>query len=133
MDSYLTLGALVASIGAILAIITFWMNLGKQLSEATSEAKAARAEADSLKDDVKLARDDANQARQTAALVSGKHDILMTTLGDVRVEFARDYVSHKALSATEQRFADSMDGVRQELTKISDRIYQILDRVSGKT
>lgn len=133
MDQVLTWGAIIGSLGAITAAITFWVNVGKAQQKAASDAESARADVKSIKEDVKALWEGAGSAKTIAAAAVVKSDLLLVTLNDARLEFARDYVNHKTLNATEERMAAAVESVKTELTKVNDRLYQILDRLSVKT
>jgi hypothetical protein len=92
MQDLLTWGALIAASGSIIAIITFWMNRGKAEAEASTKADAAAA-------------------RATAALA--KAELVSAQLAEARIEFARDYASHKDLGAAEMRYAAALALTRE--------------------
>ena len=109
MQDALTWGALIAASGSIIAIITFWMNRGKAEAEASTKADAATAMA-------------------TAALA--KTEFVSAQLAEARIEFARDYASHKDLAAAEVRYAAALDSLRTELRGMNERLDRIIDRFS---
>lgn len=133
MNDVLTWGAIIGALGAIIASIKFWMDLGKAQQKAESDAESAREDIKELKESIKGATVDAAAARSVAAASGAKYDLLSSTLNEARLEFATNYVSHKALTATEERMASAVESVKTELTKVNDRLYQILDRLSVKT
>lgn len=133
MNEVLTWGAVFGALCAIIASIKFWMDLAKAQQKAESDAESARDDIKELKESIKEATTDAAAARTIAAAGGAKYDLLSSTLSDARLEFARDYVNHKALTATEERMASAVESVKTELTKVNDRLYQILDRLSVKT
>jgi hypothetical protein len=106
MQDVLTWGALIGAGGAIIAIITFWMNRGKAEAEALAKAEGAHSIA-------------------LSALT--KTELLSTQLNESRLEFARDYVNHKDLAAAEARSADLMNGVRSELRGMNDRLDRVIE------
>lgn len=129
MNDFLTWGAIIGALGSIIVTIKFWMEMGKAVAEAAS----AREDVKSLREEIKAANSEGNAARTTAAMVAGKHDLLIADMNRLRVEIATNYVSHPQLMASEQRYNDSIDKIQTELTKMNDRLYQILDRVNVKT
>jgi hypothetical protein len=102
----LTWGALIAASGSVIAIITFWMNRGKAEGEALLKAESA-------------------QVAAGAALA--KAEFIATQLADARVEFARDYASHKDLAAAETRFAVAFDNLRTELRGTNERLDRLIE------
>lgn len=133
MNDYLTWGAMIGALGAIIASVKFWMDLGSAQQKSASDAAQARLDVANLKEDVKAVRDEASQARTVAAMAAGKNDLLLTELHGIQLKFAQEYVSHNALTATEERMACAVESVKRELTTVNDRLYQILDRLSVKT
>ena len=107
MQDVLTWGALIAASGSLVAIVTFWMNRGK--AEAESAAKA-----------------DAAAAAATAALA--KADLVASQLAETRIEFVRDYASHKDLAAAEVRYATALDSLRTELRGMNERLDRIIEK-----
>jgi hypothetical protein len=105
----MTWGALIAAGGSLIAIITFWMNRGKAEAEASAKAEAAASAA-------------------TTALA--KAELVAMQLADARIEFARDYASHKDLAAAEVRYASALDSLRSELRGMNERLDRIIDRFS---
>lgn len=101
-DGFLTWGALIASLGSVVAIVTYWMNRGK--AEARVEMAIASASA-----------------------ACAKVDFLSLQLSDARIEFASDYASHKDLAASEARYATAIDGMRAELRGVNERLDRIIE------
>lgn len=128
MNDFLNWGAIIGALGSLVVAIKFWMEMGK----AVSEAAAARDDVKLLREELKVAAADANAARTTVAMVAGKHDLLIADMNRIRVEMATTYVTHPQLTASEVRYADTIDKIQTELTKMNDRLYQILDRVNVK-
>lgn len=112
MSDILTWGALIAASGSLVAIVTFWMNRGKAEAEAFAKADAAAATA--------------NAALAKAEFISGQ-------LAEARIEFARDYASHKDLAAAEVRYAASLDSLRTELRGMNERLDRIIERFAQHT
>jgi hypothetical protein len=109
MQDILNWGALIGAAGSIIAIVTFWMNRGK-------------AEADAL------ARSDG--AYSAAANALAKAERVAAQIAEARIEFARDYASHKDLAAAEVRYATELDSLRSELRGMNERLDRIIDRFS---
>ena len=107
MADILTWGALIAAAGSLAAIVTFWMNRGKAEAEACAKADAATAAA-------------------TAALA--KAELVAGQLADARIEFARDYASHKDLAAADMRYAAALDSLRTELRGMNERLDRIIEK-----
>ncbi len=107
MQDVLTWGALIAASGSLVAIVTFWMNRGKAEAEASAKADAATSAA--------------TAALAKAELVSGQ-------LADARIEFARDYASHKDLAAADMRYAAALDSLRTELRGMNERLDRIIEK-----
>src|SRR6266403_1010010 len=101
MQEILTWGALIGAGGSVIAIITFWMNRGK--AEADTLAKA-------------------ETASQMAAAALARSELVSSQLAEARIEFARDYASHKDLAAAEMRFATALDSLRTELRGMNERL-----------
>jgi len=49
-------------------------------------------------------------------------------LVEARIEFARDYASHKDLAAAEVRYAAALDSLRTELRGMNERLDRIIER-----
>jgi hypothetical protein len=107
MQDVLTWGALIAASGSLVAIVTFWMNRGKAEADALAKADAASA---------------------TAHAALAKAEIVSAQLAETRIEFARDYASHKDLAAAEVRYAAALDSLRTELRGMNERLDRIIER-----
>jgi hypothetical protein len=107
MQDLLTWGALIAAGGSLIAIVTFWMNRGKAEAEACAKAEAAAATA--------------HTALAAAERVSAE-------LSDARVELARDYATHRDLTAAEVRYTTTVEGLRTEMRGMNDRLDRIIER-----
>jgi|SRR5882672_514720 hypothetical protein len=103
----LTWGALIAAAGSLVAIVTFWMNRGKAEADALAKADAASA---------------------TAHAALAKAEAVSAGLAEARIEFARDYASHKDLAAAEVRYAAALDSLRTELRGMNERLDRIIER-----
>ena len=106
MQEILTWGALIGASGSIIAIVTFWMNRGNAEAETQSKAEAASQMA-------------------TAALA--KSELVSSQLAEARIEFARDYASHRDLAAAEVRFAAALESLRTELRGMNERLDRIIE------
>lgn len=107
MQDVLTWGALVGAAGSLIAVATYWMNRGKAEADALAKANVAHAVA-------------------MAAL--GKAEFVTAQLAEARIEFARDYATHKDLAAAEIRLAQAVDGMRGELHKMNDRLDRVIEQ-----
>jgi len=106
MQEILTWGALIGAGGSIIAIVTFWMNRGKAEAETLSKAEAAS---------------------QIATAALAKSELVSSQLAEARIEFARDYASHKDLAAAEVRFAAALESLRTELRGMNERLDRIIE------
>jgi len=57
-----------------------------------------------------------------------KVEIVSAQLAETRIEFARDYASHKDLAAAEVRYAAALDSLRTELRGMNERLDRIIER-----
>ena len=106
MQEILTWGALIGAGGSVIAIVTFWMNRGKAEAETLSKAEAAS---------------------KMAAAALAKSELASSQLAEARIEFARDYASHKDLAAAEVRFAAALESLRTELRGMNERLDRIIE------
>lgn len=106
MTDALSWGALIAASGAIVTIISFWINRGRAEAEALALAK---------------------NASDNALAALAKTSLLSEQLAEARIEFARDYASHKDLAAAEVRFANALDNLRTELRGMNDRLDRMIE------
>jgi hypothetical protein len=51
-----------------------------------------------------------------------------SSLAEARIEFARDYASHKDLAAAKVRYAAALDNLRTELRGMNERLDCIIER-----
>ena len=72
----------------------------------------------------------ADGAHCVAAAALAKVDLVAAQLAEARIEFARDYASHKDLAAAELRYAAALDSLRSELRGMNERLDRIIDRFS---
>jgi hypothetical protein len=100
-------GCTDAASGSLVAIVTFWMNRGKAEADALAKADAANA---------------------TAHAALAKAEAVSAGLAEARIEFARDYASHKDLAAAEVRYAAALDSLRTELRGMNERLDRIIER-----
>ena len=107
MQEVLTWGALIGAGGSVIAIITFWFSRGKAEAEAIAKAETAQT---------------------MAAAALDKAELVSSQLAEARIEFARDYASHKDLAAAEMRFAAALDSLRTELRGMNERLDRIIER-----
>jgi hypothetical protein len=111
MQDLLTWGAVVAAGSSVVAIVTFWMNRGKAEAETRAKAEGAASLA-------------------TSALA--KCDLLASQLTDARLETAREYVTAKDLAAAEMRLSGAVDGLRQEVRGMNERLDRMLEKHSSR-
>lgn len=111
MNEFLTWSALIGAGGSIITVVTFWMNRGKEQATALIKSDAALARVELL--GIQLA-----QSRNEMA--------------EYRVEFARDYATHKDLAASEARYATAIDGLRIELRGMNERLDRIIEGFINK-
>ena len=111
MTDVLTWGALIAASGSLIAIITFWMNRGKAEANALSLSEGAT---------------------KMAGMALSKVDALAVQFADSRLEFVRDFASHKDLAASETRYATALDGLRVELRGMNERLDRIIEGFINK-
>ena len=57
-----------------------------------------------------------------------KAELVAGQLADARIEFARDYASHKDLAAAEMRYATALDSLRTELRGMNERLDRIIEK-----
>ena len=72
----------------------------------------------------------ADGAHSIAVTALAKADHVATQLAEARIEFARDYASHKDLATAEVRYATALDSLRSELRGMNERLDRIIDRFS---
>jgi hypothetical protein len=112
MQDVLSWGALIGAGGSLIAIVTFWMNRGKAEADALTRADGAHS---------------------VAAAALAKADLVAAQLAEARIEFARDYASHRDLAAAEVRYATALDSLRSEMRGMNERLDRIIDRFSQHT
>ena len=66
--------------------------------------------------------------RAGAHAALAKAEIVSAQLAETRIEFARDYASHKDLAAAEVRYAAALDSLRTELRGMNERLDRIIER-----
>lgn len=93
VQDFLTWGALVMAGGSIIAVVRFWIDIGRAYQRA----------------------DDANKA---ASLMAANISLLTERFNAFQVECARTYVSAGALQDAMRGISDRLDGVTQRLDSI---------------
>jgi hypothetical protein len=111
MNEILTWTALLGAGGSLLATVTFWFSRGKAEAEVAGKAEAAAT---------------------TAATALARGELVSAQLAEARVEFARDYASHKDLAAAEMRFAASLDSLKAELRGMNARLDRIIENFTAR-
>lgn len=113
MNEALTWASLIGAAGSIAGVIAFWFARGKAEADALAAAAAAQTTA---------------AAAQTLAHTAiAKVELVTAQLADTRVEFARDYASHKDLAAAENRSAENMNAIRTELHGMNNRLDRVIE------
>jgi hypothetical protein len=113
MEGLVSWVALFGAGGTIIALITFWLNRGRAEVEGLAEAK--------------LAREEAKGAHSVATTALAKVELLTAQLNEARLEFAREYVNHKDLAASETRLATAIDGLKTEFRGLNERLDRMLE------
>ncbi len=105
MNDALTWTALIAAAGSIVAVVRFWLDMGK-------------------------AAEKAEQAATAAALVAAKLDLTSAALADFRVVVAQTYATNRALSETEQALAlglnEAVKGIYSRLDTMTARLNSLI-------
>jgi hypothetical protein len=104
MNEAVILGSLLASAGSILAVIKFWMDMGRTL------AKAEKSERDFI-------------------FLSAKHDLMAGGLADYKVEAAKQFASYTALQVAENRFSNAVEGMRGDFGRLTERLDRLIERM----
>jgi NOL1/NOP2/fmu family ribosome biogenesis protein len=107
MNEVIPLAALVASITACVAIAKFWLDRGKIEEKATS-------------------------ASLTALALGARLEIVTNSLTEFKVEVAREYVTGRSLDAAEKQMTDAMNGVRDEVRGLNQRLDRIIEAMLPK-
>jgi signal transduction protein with GAF and PtsI domain len=74
----------------------------------------------------------ADASDTTAGVALSKAERLSAPLAETRIEFARDYASHKDLSTSAMRFAGAVDSMRTELRGMNERLHRIIEKFSQR-
>lgn len=104
----ITWSALITAALALTGMITFWHTRGKAEAEALTKAVEAAA------------------AAERAAKLAAATAVQLT---DARIEFARDYATHRDMMASENRTADAINTLRTEVRSDMRVIMDRLDRI----
>ena len=97
-----TWGALVLSLGSILALIKFWMSIGAHLNKADSASAIA-----------------------TAALA--KVDLVSSQLHEYKVEVASEFASADDLKDVERRLVTAVDNLGSRFDRMAERLDKFLE------
>lgn len=111
MTEMLSWVALLGSGGSLAATVTFWFSRGKAEAEAAAKADGAAA---------------------TASAALARAELVSAQLAEARVEYARDYASHKDLAAAEMRFAAALDSLKTELRGMNGRLDRIIENFTSR-
>lgn len=101
MGDVLTWGALIAALGSVITLVTFWVNRGRAEGEATAKVEQALG----------AARD----AKQIAIEAHSKIGMLEAAFGIYRERIAAEYVSRQTLREVEDRISGAIE-------KLGDRL-----------
>lgn len=104
MNDLLTWGAVIAAGGSIVALIRFWIDIGK-VHQNASDAKAQ------------------------VGLLTAKLDLLSVNINDYKVTVAQTYATTRALSEAEQSLGRSLENATQGVYSRLDAMNQRLDSV----
>jgi hypothetical protein len=115
VNDLLTWGAVIAAGGSLVAVIKFWMDMGRAYQTAEDAKKLADA----------VERD----AKARADLISAKLDLLASNVNDYKVVVAQTYATSKALSEAEQSLARSLESATQGIYQRLDTMNTRLDNV----
>jgi hypothetical protein len=104
MQDVVTWGALIASVGAIIAVVRLSLTIGARLNKADSASSIA-----------------------TAALA--KVDIVAMQLAEYKVEAAGKFASAMDLADAERRFATACDGLSARFDRMAERLDRVLETI----
>jgi hypothetical protein len=107
MNDVIPLAALFAAVTACVAIAKFWLDLGKVVEKAEA-------------------------ANITALGLGARVEILGNVLTEFKVEVAREYVTGHSLEAAEKQMTDAMNGVRDEVRGLNQRLDRIIEAMIPK-
>jgi len=105
-QDFLTWGALVAALGSVTALITFWVNRGRAEGEAAVK--------------VEQAQNAARDAKQVALEAHVKMSALEASFGIYRERIAAEYVSRQTLREVEDRISGAIERLGERL----DRLFE---------
>lgn len=114
--------ALFGAGGTLLALVSFWLQRGKEQQEAMGEAKAAREAAASASNQVQ-----AVNARVTF-LEQNLHSAQLEQANKY-LEFADKFASNKDLAAVDARVGVALETVKTECREINRRLDSVLDHL----
>jgi hypothetical protein len=106
MNDVLTWGALVAAAGAVVGLVTFWVNRGRAEGETAAKATAA----------LEAAAD----AKRVALEAHTRLAALDASFGLYRERIAAEYVSRSVLRVVEDRIGDAIEKLGERL----DRVFE---------
>jgi glutaredoxin 2 len=115
MDQALIVGALVLSGGSVIAIIKFWMDMGKAQAENAAAAKAAE--------------DKAAAAVTASFQANARYEAISREINEFKVEVAQTYATSKALGEAEASLAGAMNRTAQGIYTRLDQVTQRLDQL----
>ncbi len=104
MTDLLTWGAIVAAGGSIVAVIRFWVDMGKAYAKAETAAN-------------------------TAILLAAKVELLGGNLAEYKEKAAREFASHASIQVAETRFATAVEGMRADFGRLTERLDRLIERM----
>jgi hypothetical protein len=107
IDAAIPWAALVAGITACVAIAKFWMDRGA--AELTAES-----------------------AKIAALALGARVEVLGHALTDFKVEEANRYATGNALESAEKNMTEAMNGVRDEVRGLNQRLDRIIEAMIPK-
>lgn len=107
MSDLVQWGALIAAVSACIAIAKFWIDRGK-------------------------AEEKAESAKLTALALHARVEIIAASLTDFKVEVAQKYATGASLEAAERQMTEAMNGVRDEVRGLNQRLDRIIEAMIPK-
>jgi hypothetical protein len=102
-----TWAALVAAIGAVASILTFWTRYSDRITAAEASAKTASI---------------------LAAALQVKLEGVQKEFADYREAAALKFVSDRDMIQVEQRFSSLVENIQHDIRGMAERLDRVLDR-----